>query len=207
MDLQGLQAPLIFIKSPSNGQNIQAGSQSVIRWQSSGVDSVNIDLSTDGGGTWSNIIKNYPGDTDSLSWNVPYLSSPDCKIRISESGIMDSDYVFISDSAFNISTPTNVKGNAVAFTYKLFNNYPNPFNPSTVISYSLAADSKVTIKVYNLLGQLIKELLNATQNAGDQQVVFNAANLSSGVYFYSMSAVSIDGKEEYSSIKKMVLLK
>jgi hypothetical protein len=199
--------PFIFIQSPSTNENLQSDAPTTIRWESSGVDSVNIDFSIDGGKTWNNIINNYPGDVDSLIWSVPNISSSNCKIRITESGVMDLGNVFISDSEFNISNLLDVKGNAVPYTYQLFNNYPNPFNPSTVISYSLAADSKVTIKIYNLLGQLIKELLNATQNTGNQQVVFNASNLSSGVYFYSMSAVSIDGKEEYSSIKKMVLLK
>ena len=114
--------------------------------------------------------------------------------------------MFISDSLFAISKISDVKNSAVQFTYKLCDNYPNPFNPSTVINYSLATSSRVTIKVYNLLGQPVRQLLNKIQNSGNQQIIFNADNLSSGVYFYSMSAVSLDGKEQYSAIKKMILI-
>ena len=61
----------IFIKSPSKSEKLNAGSATFIKWNSSGVDSVDIDYSTDGGNTWNNIVKNYPGDFDSLMWTVP----------------------------------------------------------------------------------------------------------------------------------------
>ncbi|MCK9209951.1 MAG: choice-of-anchor D domain-containing protein [Ignavibacteriaceae bacterium] len=91
--------------------------------------------------------------------------------------------------------------------YLLYQNHPNPFNPSTVIKYALPFDSKVLIKIYNVLGQDVKLLKDEIISAGSYEVQFNSSSLSSGVYFYRLSAVSLDGKQKYSSIKKMILLK
>lgn len=85
--------------------------------------------------------------------------------------------------------------------FELAQNYPNPFNPVTLIKYSLAAKSKVELKIYNILGKEVAKLVNEIQDAGSYEVRFNAANLSSGVYFYELNAGSFNSK------KKMVLLK
>jgi subtilisin family serine protease len=86
--------------------------------------------------------------------------------------------------------------------YELNQNIPNPFNPSTTISYSINANSSVSIKIYNILGSEVYTLVNARQNAGNYSVSFNGGNLSSGVYFYSLIA---DGK--FIGTKRMLLLK
>ncbi|MBM4175633.1 MAG: T9SS type A sorting domain-containing protein [Ignavibacteria bacterium] len=87
-------------------------------------------------------------------------------------------------------------------SYSLYQNYPNPFNPSTVISYELQKPSFVTLKVYDVLGREVQTLVNEFKQAGKHLVKFSAANnLSSGVYFYKLTA----GK--FSELKKMILLK
>jgi hypothetical protein len=85
--------------------------------------------------------------------------------------------------------------------YALSQNYPNPFNPSTIISYSLPTENKVTVKIYNLLGQEIKTIVDRTESAGDHQITFNAGNLPSGIYLYRIQA------GEFIQTRKMVLLK
>ena len=85
--------------------------------------------------------------------------------------------------------------------FSLKQNYPNPFNPSTVISYSLPKGEFVTIKIYNLIGQEIKTLVNNYKNAGTYHVTFSAAGLPTGIYFYQMQAGS------FNSVKKMLLIK
>ncbi|MEN8192742.1 MAG: T9SS type A sorting domain-containing protein [Bacteroidota bacterium] len=85
--------------------------------------------------------------------------------------------------------------------FELAQNYPNPFNPSTTISYALPARSDVNIKVYNNLGQLVTTLFNGVNEAGTHEVVWNAADLSSGVYFYTINA------GDFVATKKMILLK
>lgn len=80
-------------------------------------------------------------------------------------------------------------------------NFPNPFNPSTTIQYALPAAAKVTLTVYNLLGQQVAVLVNGQQPAGNYQISFNAKNLSSGVYFYRLSAGS------QNLVRRMTLVK
>lgn len=88
--------------------------------------------------------------------------------------------------------------------FSLEQNFPNPFNPSTMISFSLKTDADVSLKVFNLLGQEIATLVNRRLTAGIQQVRFNAESLTSGVYFYRIDAKGIDGTN-FSSTKKMIL--
>jgi hypothetical protein len=92
------------------------------------------------------------------------------------------------------------------FTTTLNNNYPNPFNPETTISYSLSESQNVKIEIYNVRGQLVRTLVNENKAAGNHKVVWtgvdnNNRSVSSGIYYYKMTA----GK--YSSSKKMVLMK
>jgi N-acetylneuraminic acid mutarotase len=85
--------------------------------------------------------------------------------------------------------------------FALYQNYPNPFNPSTVISYQLAVGSQVTLKVFDVLGNEVAALVNEEKPAGTYEVEFNASNLTSGVYFYTLQA------GEFLMTKKFVLLK
>ncbi len=91
--------------------------------------------------------------------------------------------------------------------FELNQNYPNPFNPTTTIRYALPTESKVSISIYNLLGQEITTLVNDVQSSGYHEVVFDASSLSSGVYLYRINAVSSAGSKEFSSTKKLILLK
>lgn len=91
--------------------------------------------------------------------------------------------------------------------YSLLQNFPNPFNPSTKISFNLPSESKVTLKVLNILGQEVTTLLlNKNLAAGFHEINFNGRELNSGVYFYKLEAAGIDGSN-FSSIKKMILNK
>lgn len=85
--------------------------------------------------------------------------------------------------------------------YELSQNYPNPFNPSTVINYSIMKKGNVSLKIYNLLGQEIKTLVNQEQNPGVYQVTFDASELATGMYIYQIQTGS------FVSAKKMLLVK
>lgn len=91
--------------------------------------------------------------------------------------------------------------------YSLSQNYPNPFNPSTLISYTLPFESHVKIVVYNQIGQIVKQLVNLVEQPGSHQVRFNAGGISSGVYYYTITTNSSDGKASFTSTKKMLLAK
>ena len=90
---------------------------------------------------------------------------------------------------------------SVILKYDLAQNFPNPFNPSTLITYSIPTSSNVIINVYNILGELIKTLVNGYQEAGSYKVNFDAGGLSNGIYFYKMQSGN------FVQIKKMLLLK
>jgi len=94
---------------------------------------------------------------------------------------------------------------SVPTRFALEQNYPNPFNPSTKIKYHLSRLSKVKLEIYDVLGRNVKTLVNKTQNAGDYQITFDASQLSSGIYFYRLSANS--GTSNFTSVKKMILLR
>ncbi|MBL1214561.1 MAG: T9SS type A sorting domain-containing protein [Ignavibacteriae bacterium] len=104
--------------------------------------------------------------------------------------------------------PTDVENNnsTIPKEYSLEQNYPNPFNPSTTISFKLPQAGKVSLTVHNILGELVKTLINSEQSAGTKQVIWNGINesgvpVSSGIYFYRLQTNS------FVSTKKMMLMK
>jgi spore germination protein YaaH len=90
---------------------------------------------------------------------------------------------------------------ALPSRYALEQNFPNPFNPNTVISYQLPGNSYVTLTVYDAIGREVGILVNGTQQAGQYHVEFNASHLASGLYFYSLQT------ENFNATKKMLLVK
>ena len=86
--------------------------------------------------------------------------------------------------------------------FKLSQNFPNPFNPSTTIRYQLSEDAKIKLAVYNRLGQIVRILVNRSQSAGNYSVTFNARGLASGVYLYKLQT-----SNGFEQIRKMILLK
>lgn len=101
----------------------------------------------------------------------------------------------------NVATDVNDEDVSLS-GYNLSQNYPNPFNPSTKIQYTLqGADKLVTLKVFDVLGREVRNLVNANQSAGNYEVFFNAAGLTSGIYFYKLNA------GEFSKTKSMILMK
>ena len=85
--------------------------------------------------------------------------------------------------------------------FNLLQNYPNPFNPTTVIKFQIPTASKVSLKVFDILGNDVSDLVNEQREAGSYEVEFDASNLPSGVYFYKMQA----GK--FVAVNKMILLR
>lgn len=85
--------------------------------------------------------------------------------------------------------------------YNLLQNYPNPFNPSTTITFNIPQSENVTIRVFDILGNAVAELVNEQKEAGTYTIKFDATNLTSGIYFYQIQA----GK--YFETRKLVLQK
>ncbi|MEJ2104787.1 MAG: T9SS type A sorting domain-containing protein [Ignavibacteriaceae bacterium] len=109
------------------------------------------------------------------------------------------------NGTFSYSNEVNVDVTAPV-QFELAQNYPNPFNPSTKINFSLAVDSKVSLKIFNVLGQEVAAGINSNLTAGSHQFNFDASSLNSGVYMYRIEANGIDGSS-FVSTKKMVFTK
>jgi len=173
-------------------------------------------FSEDGGVTWS-VPEIAYGVTDESNY-FPSISAVEVGINVATvhfvayhdplPGISlfgENDYS--PDAVWRYHTiefPTTVSvGNefGVVSDFQLEQNYPNPFNPSTQIKYALAERSNVTIKVYDVLGNEVVTLVNATQEAGAYDINFDASQLASGMYIYTLNAGN------FSSSKKMMLLK
>jgi dienelactone hydrolase len=103
---------------------------------------------------------------------------------------------------------TNVEASLrVPEAFSLEQNFPNPFNPSTIIRYELPARSRVAITIFNVLGQQIAELINTEQSSGSHETVWNA-RAATGLYFYRIEAVSAsDPDRHFTQVRKMLLLK
>jgi plastocyanin len=101
----------------------------------------------------------------------------------------------------HVESATDVSEDAAKIDFVLKQNYPNPFNPSTTIQYSIPQNEYVTLKVYNVTGALVKELIPGYQPGGNYIVEFNATDLASGMYFYQLTAGN------FVSTKRMILLK
>ena len=90
--------------------------------------------------------------------------------------------------------------------FEVYQNYPNPFNPNTAISYQLSAASKVSLKIYNLLGQEVTSLVDEDRLAGYHQETWDATRCASGVYVYQLMATDEQGSKQVAR-KRMLLLK
>jgi hypothetical protein len=102
--------------------------------------------------------------------------------------------------SLNILTDINSENNQIS-NYTLNQNYPNPFNPSTTISFAISKTDKVSLKVYDVLGNNVQTILNDNLGPGNYNTIFDASNLSSGIYYYTLMTSS------YSETKKMIFLK
>ena len=96
---------------------------------------------------------------------------------------------------------TRINGSQTAYNYNLSQNYPNPFNPSTKINYEIQKTEFVSLKVYDIIGREVATLINRTMQPGAYQVTLDGSKLSSGVYFYKLTA------GDFTGIKRMILVK
>ena len=103
-----------------------------------------------------------------------------------------------------IEEPVDIdeKKETVPNQYFLNQNYPNPFNPSTVIRYGMKEKAHVTINIYNIQGELVKNLVKGSKAAGTHAVTWNPMDIPAGLYFYKIRVLN-----KFTDIKKCVFLK
>ena len=143
-------------------------------------------------------------DSALLAQNYKFYYRFECK----DNFIVPSRYYYPETGYNSVDYVSGVTGEeSKEMNYSLKQNYPNPFNPATTIEYYIPSESKVNITVYNALGSRIKELYDGSRAQGNYDVKFDGAGLSSGVYFVTIKAASVDGNKSFVDSKKMLLLK
>jgi hypothetical protein len=110
-------------------------------------------------------------------------------------------WAFAANYGFTVTTASGVIGNETQLTFGLSQNFPNPFNPATQINYSLDKKGLVTLKVFDVAGKEVADLVNEIQNEGAYTISFNGENIPSGIYYYKLTS---NGNTE---VKKMMLVK
>ena len=164
-------------------------------------------------GQLCNKVVQYDGNSSwcALGWGVDLrpegLCLYDGKLVItgdlySADGI-NMNNIALYDISGSMGRPHQISNNnnISPFRYSLNQNYPNPFNPSSLIKYSIAKATKVTLKIYDVLGREVKTLVDEFKDAGEYDVRFDGTNIASGVYFYRVEAGT------FTAVKKMVLIK
>lgn len=163
----------------------------------------NVYRSTNRGATWT---ISYTGNIGTLRHLDFVVVGPTTR------GWAVSDIGGIAAGLLTLTGVEENKESGIPTSFALDQNYPNPFNPSTTIKFALPQDAAVTLKIYNLLGQEVSNLVDETRSAGYHQILWNGRNQSgnqvaTGVYFYRIEAKPSDGGQPFSSLKKMLLLK
>lgn len=111
-----------------------------------------------------------------------------------------------TDGSFEYSEEVEIVFNK-SYNFSIEQNHPNPFNPTTMLNYTLQNDSKVIVEVYNTLGERVVKLFSGTQTTGKHSLSWNATGFSSGTYFARFTATSIQNNETFTEVKKLLLLK
>lgn len=152
-----------------------------------------VDHTTSHPGTWpvDTLRCIYPQGFDSVI--VHYQAPPPT--------CQDYGTIYLADNMRVTPIVTGISEGKFSETFTLNQNYPNPFNPSTTISYQLAKQSYVTLRIFDLNGREVATLVNSVEQPGYKSVEFDASNLSSGVYYYRLQAGN------FTETKKLVLLK
>lgn len=136
--------------------------------------------------------KGTTNNTSSYSYEDKKLNSGKYEYKLKQVDYNGNFEFFVLSGSVEVGNPVK---------FALSQNYPNPFNPVTKIDFTLPVNSNVKIIVYDITGKVINTLVNESKTAGFHTVVFNASNLSSGVYFYSMTT------ENFKDIKKLTVIK
>jgi hypothetical protein len=188
------------------------------RYQFLSGDSGFVEINTDGGKGWERISSAFVGMQDDWSQVIiplnAYAGQNDVKLRFhfTSDATGTADGWYIDDVQINFK-PTSVEEEQVSLPteFSLEQNYPNPFNPVTTIRFKVKGERlkvplPTTLKIYNILGQLVRIMVDEPKSAGEYQVVWNGRNdrgeeMASGIYFYQLKA------GDFAETKKMLLLK
>ncbi|UCG51844.1 MAG: S8 family serine peptidase [Candidatus Latescibacterota bacterium] len=213
--LDAAVTPSVTVIQPNGGEVLYIGQEYEIIWDASdnvGIDSTLVDYSVDSGVEWTRIAT-LEGNPGSFLWTVTGPPSDQCRVRVTcydavgkfGSDISDDDfcppYVAGSDGANPGGGVKIVGPDQAPAAFALYQNRPNPFNPTTRIDYAVREGCHVRLDVFNVMGQRVTTLVNEYQTAGYKTVDWDANRVASGVYFYRLQA------KNFVHTRKMILMK
>jgi hypothetical protein len=204
--------PAVDVFVPDGGEEWLVGNQHEIQWvasDSAGVDSVDIYMSVDAGATFPHVIATGEVNDSTFTWTVEDWQSDSCVVKIVAHDPSLNAGFALSDSLFTITTLTAVPDDparGIAVATGLLGCSPNPFNPLTTISFALTGKQHVTLRIFDVQGRMIRELVDMPVGAGVHSVTWDGrtgsgAAATSGVYFVRMKA------GEYTGTSKLALLR
>jgi hypothetical protein len=189
-----------LVYNQSGNSYCTGGSSYVHKWVARNMVNTATGENVNTGGTWTNgqVINKTFSTTLGAGW-----LEANCKLIIFV--YKDASPIYTAEIQQSIQTGitmTGINGQPeVPVSFELGQNYPNPFNPVTMIRFGLPKAGVVSLKVYDILGREVANLMNEFKSAGEYIVDFDASSLTSGVYFYSLETQS------YKDVKRMVVLK
>lgn len=193
-------APFISLTAPNGGQTWKKKSAYFITWNNNLPALINIDLLRDNV-LYAN-ISSLANNCGSYQWTIPDSIAADTTYKIKVTSATDSAMFDISESFFSIAPLTGIEPlNEIPVKFSLHQNYPNPFNPSTRIRFDIPEESRVTLTIYNQLGEQVDILVNESLRAGSYSAAWNAGSLPSGIYYCRLTA----GNHVF--VKKLLLVK
>jgi len=163
-------------------------------------NNVKISLSTDGGNTFPTILSSLTPNDGSQQITLPDINNSTARIKVEAA---DNIFFDMSNADFIITPIVGINNHSsTPVVFSLDQNFPNPFNPVTMINYSIPEKTHVTLNIYDVTGRLISTLINnEIKTEGYYHIEFNATNMPSGVYYCRLEAGN------YQNVKKMILVK
>jgi len=179
-NLPDIPAPAVVV-DPNNINHIYVGTD------------VGVFVSTTGGGNWQDFNDGLPGAVQVMDFNITTVNNV---IRVMTHGNGAYERKLLSQISSSIANELPISSG-----FMLEQNYPNPFNPITRIQFAISSRQFVSLKIYDILGNIIATLVKEEKPVGEYEVEFNGANLPSGIYLYQLKA------GDFIETRKMVLLK
>lgn len=188
----------VIVNSPNGGEVWPGSTTQTIKWSAVNFTKVRIVFSSNNGSNWTIIADNLDASLGKFDWLVPDLSSKQCLIIVDSKSPANNDK---SDALFTITKSVGVDDELVPTSFVLYQNFPNPFNPTTTIKFSLPKSEYVEVHLYDAMGKEVKTLLSKTFSAGNHQAHIDLSDFASGVYYYRIIAGS------FVETKKLMLVK
>ena len=197
----------VGLSYPSGNEEFHSGDIIELKWFIAidhGPCDWDLYFSPDNGGTWSEISLDIPKSQLTYDWTVPNITTGFGKIRVVQDNSTGTDYSAECRSFTiinNNTTDVTSDDNHVIKEFFIYPAYPNPFNSSTTISFSLPEKGFVSLNIFNIAGQKIKTVINGEMPAGLHKVNWNADDVNSGVYFYVIQT------SQAVETRKLILIK